>query len=300
MLQSLTKLGYLLRETFSGLRRGGWMNWAAISTVTVLLFLFGICVQTSWQLDSLLNHFGSQLEISVYLEPDVQGETLLSQVERRSEVKQVRMISKDQAWESLLQELGVTDMEEATQQLEGNPLVDELKVLVKDADTVPRVVEELSAIPGVDRCVYVNEARERFKQLQWGLNWVSLSLTVILSFTAIAVVTTTLNLIAVSRRNELEIMQLVGATKVWIFLPFIVQGVIFGVVGGGLALTLLTSLRTVVARVLVNQTDFLRFIVEGLQLNPLQLYLLAFIIFSLGISVGTISSFFAIRRFSFR
>ncbi|NEO25743.1 MAG: ABC transporter permease, partial [Kamptonema sp. SIO4C4] len=101
MLQSLTKLGYLLRETLSGLRRGGWMNWAAVSTVTVLLFLFGICVQTSWQLDSLLNHFGSQLEISVYLEPDVSGEVIRPQVEQRPDVKEVRLISKHEAWESL-------------------------------------------------------------------------------------------------------------------------------------------------------------------------------------------------------
>ncbi|XPM55916.1 MAG: hypothetical protein EDM05_051395 [Leptolyngbya sp. IPPAS B-1204] len=49
MLQVLTKSDYLLRETLIGLKRGGWMNWAAVSTVTVLLFLFGISLQASWQ-----------------------------------------------------------------------------------------------------------------------------------------------------------------------------------------------------------------------------------------------------------
>jgi cell division transport system permease protein len=51
MFQFITKLDYLLRETFLGLRRGGWMNWAAVSTVTVLLFLFGMGLQVSWKLE---------------------------------------------------------------------------------------------------------------------------------------------------------------------------------------------------------------------------------------------------------
>lgn len=60
VLRFFTKIDYLLRETFLGLRRGGWMNWAAISTVTVLLFLFGLSVQVSGQVETLLNQFASQ------------------------------------------------------------------------------------------------------------------------------------------------------------------------------------------------------------------------------------------------
>ena len=276
------------------------MNWAAISTVTVLLFLFGVCLQTSWQLDSLLDHFGNQLEISVYLTPETRGETVMPMVQNIPHIKDIRTIPKERAWESLLTELGLTDVEEATEQLEGNPLVDELKAIADNAQKIPIIVEQLHKIPGVDRIVYVNEARERLQQIQRGLSWLGIVLTTVLSLTAIAVITTTLNLIAVARRNELEIMQLVGATKVWIFLPFIFQGVIFGLVGGGLALVFITTVRALLSNLLFVQTDFLKFLVEGLKLSSLQLRLLPIIIFTLGISVGTIGSFFAIRRFSFR
>ncbi|MFN5261444.1 MAG: ABC transporter permease, partial [Pseudanabaena sp.] len=54
VVRFFTKIDYLLRETFLGLRRGGWMNWAAISTVAVLLFLFGASLQISWQLENVL------------------------------------------------------------------------------------------------------------------------------------------------------------------------------------------------------------------------------------------------------
>lgn len=300
MLQFFTKLGYLCRESLSSLRRGGWMNWAAISTVTVLLFLFGVCLQTSWQLDSLLDHFGNQLEISVYLQPETQGETVMPMVRVIPHIKDVRTIPKERAWQSLLEELGIADVEEATEQLEGNPLVDELKAIADNAKKVPEIVAQLNRIPGIDRIVYVNEARERLQQVQHGLSWIGFALTSVLSLTAIAVITTTLNLIAVARRNELEIMQLVGATKVWIFLPFIFQGVIFGLVGGGFALALITTLRTILSNLFFVQTDFLNFLTEGLKLSALQLTLLPIIIFTLGISVGMVGSFLAIRRFSFR
>ncbi|NES81766.1 MAG: ABC transporter permease, partial [Moorea sp. SIO2B7] len=149
MLKIITKIDYLLRETFLGIKRGGSMNWAAISTVTVLLFLFGICLQTSWQLDSLLNHFGTQVEVSVYLEPEAEAEQLLSLVDKLPQVKSVTMISKEQAWTSLLKDMGIFEWEQATEQLEGNPLVDELKVSVINAEVVSEVAQNLGQLPGV-------------------------------------------------------------------------------------------------------------------------------------------------------
>ncbi len=76
MLKSLNKTDYLLRETARGLRRGGWMNWAAISTMTVLLFLFGTSLQVSWQVEGMLNQFGSQLVVSTYLKSGVECDQL--------------------------------------------------------------------------------------------------------------------------------------------------------------------------------------------------------------------------------
>lgn len=98
MFQFLTKLDYLLRETFLGLQRGGWMNWAAVSTVTILLFLFGMSLQASWKLEGLLNQFGSQVEVSVYLAPGASVEKLMPLVAKLPEVAEVKKLAKEQAW----------------------------------------------------------------------------------------------------------------------------------------------------------------------------------------------------------
>jgi cell division transport system permease protein len=300
MFQFLTKFDYLLRETLLGLRRGGWMNWAAISTVTVLLFLFGISLQASWKLEGLLNQFGSQVEVSVYLDPGAQADMVKPLVVKLPEVTQVKTISKEQAWASLVQELGISDIAGVTEQLEGNPLVDELKVKARNSKDVPMLAEKLAQLPGIDSVQYMDEALKRMQQLNQGLGWVSLTITTVLSLTAVAVITTTIRLIVMARRREIEIMQLVGATTSWIYLPFLLQGITFGVAGAAIAWILIASVQQFLANLLTAGPDFMQFLASGVQTNPIQLFLLPLLLLSLGSSVGLMGSLFAVRRFASR
>jgi len=300
MFQSLTKLDYLLRETFLGIRRGGWMNWAAISTVTVLLFLFGMSLQASWKLEGLLNQFGSQVEVSVYLDPGAQREKVKQVVEKLPEVTQVTIISKEQAWKTLLGQMGVSNIAGATEQLEDNPLVDELKVKAKNAKDVPILAQKLRKLPGIDDVQYLDEVLKRMQQLSQGLSWVSLTITTVLTLTAVAVITTTMRLIVMARRREIEIMQLVGATTAWIYLPFILQGIAFGVVGAAIAWILISSVGQFLANLLVTAPDFIKFLTVGSQPNFIQIFLLPLSLLSLGASVGLIGSLFAVHRFASR
>jgi len=298
MLKFFTKLDYLLRETFLGLLRGGWMNWAAISTVTVLLFLFGISLQTSWQLEKLLNQFGSQLEVSVYLDVGVGAASLEPEIAKLPDVAGVKTITKEQAWTNLVQELGMADIEGATAQLGGNPLVDELKVKARNSNVVPNLATQLAKLKGVDAVQYVDEAVQRIAQLHDGLSWISLTVTVLMTFTALAVTSTTIRLIVMARRREIEIMQLVGATRAWITLPFILQGLTFGLAGAAIAWGLISTIQQFVGNLLVNQPEFIKFLTGGLQLTPTQTILLPIILLSFGGLVGLIGSLFAVRRFA--
>lgn len=300
MFQFLTKLDYLLRETFLGLRRGGWMNWAAISTVTVLLFLFGVSLQASWHLEGLLNRFGSQLEVSVYLDTGIQATDLKPVVQAMPEVAEVLTISKEQAWANLIKDLGVSDIHGATKQLEGNPLVDELKVKAKSSEGVPTLAQKLSQVAGVDEVQYVDEAVKRVTQLNRGLSWISLTVITLLTLTAIAVITTTIRLIVLSRRREIEVMQLVGATTSWIYLPFILQGVVFGLAGAAIAWGLIASIQHFLTNLLNQQPEFVQFLANGLQLSPFKTVLLPLILLGFGSSVGVMGSLFAVRRIAIR
>lgn len=296
MFRSLTKLDYLLKETGLGLLRGGWVNWAAVSTVTVLLFLFGLSWQFSWQVETLLNQFGNQLSLVVFLQSGISAANVVPLITQMLGVATVEVITKEQAWTKLVQDLGITDIAGATQQLGDNPLVDEITVKALNSQIVSNLAIQLAKLPGVDLVQYADEAVKRLAQLQQGLSWITLTITIILTFTAIAVTTTTIHLIMLARRREIEIMQLVGATSTWIHLPFIFQGISFGLFGGAIAWGFISLTQQFLNRLLAHQPDFIRFLHHGLQLTPTQTLLLPLILLSFGAVVGLIGSLLAVLK----
>lgn len=300
MNQIFTQASYLLHETGLGLRRGGWMNWAAVSTVTILLFLFGISLQTSWQIERFLGQAGSQVEISVYLQPETKGETLLPAVIKLPEVANVEVVTKEEAWKDLLVDLGAADITGATEGLTGNPLVDELKVKARSATQVPELAKRLAQTQGVDGVQYLDEALRNLNQLNKGLSQVSIIVIGILTLTAVSVITTTIRLIVMARHHEIEIMQLVGATTTWIYLPFILQGLAFGLVGAAIAWVFLTGCQRFIYHLFTQQPHFLQVLASSLELSWSQSLLLPFVLLGFGSLVGFAGSILAVRRFAFR
>ncbi|MBE9076994.1 ABC transporter permease [Romeria aff. gracilis LEGE 07310] len=297
---NLSQAAYLLRETAIGIRRGGWMNWAAVSTMTVLLFLFGISLQTTWQIEGLLNHFGSQLVISVYLDSGIDATSLVEPIQALPTVTQVTPVSKEVAWQRLTEELGMTDVAGAAQQLNGNPLTDELRVKARTADAVPQLAQQLEGIPSVSEVRYVTEAIQRLSELHQGLRWLSLGIVSVLSLTAAAVITTTIRLIVMARRQEIEVMQLVGATSLWIYLPFLLQGAAFGLAGAAVAWGLLLSIQQFLHHLAAQPPDLVQFLADSLQLSLGQILLLPLSLFALGSAVGLGGSLIAVRKLALR
>jgi cell division transport system permease protein len=219
-------------------------------------------------------------------------------VSQLPEVASVEKITKYQAWEQLVKELGISDIENATQQLGSNPLVDELKVKARSSDVVPNLATQLAKIKGVETVQYVDEAVVRIAQLHRGLNWMSFAIAIILTLTAIAVTSITIRLIVLARRREIEVMQLVGATSAWIYLPFIFQGITFGLFGGGIAWSLINLTQQFISKLLLNQPDFIKLLATGLKLTTTQTLILPLVLLGFGATVGLMGSLFAVRRFA--
>jgi cell division transport system permease protein len=292
----LTRLIYLLQETLRAIQRGGWMNWAAVSTVTVLLFLFGFSLQANWQVDRLIGQFGSQLEVTAFLNPGVEAQSLIPFVKPFAEVTAIEQVTKEQAWADLSQELKLPDLPTVTTQLNGNPLVDELRVKARSLQDVPTLVKKLQGLRGIETVQYWPEVLQRLDQLSRSLRWLGFVVISLLTLAAIAVITTTIRLIITAHRREIEIMQLVGATSIWIWLPFILQGLLFGTVGGGLAWVLMVVVQQSLSGLLMQQPDFIQFLGSGLQIDAAELLILPLILLSFGGFVGLLGSLFAVRQ----
>lgn len=292
----LNKIRYLLQETFLGLRRGGWLNWAAVSTLLVLLFLVGIGVELSWGVDATVQSLGGQLEISVYLEPERQGVELQPQVAQLPHVAEVKVITKDQAWRNLLLEMGIQDEAAMETQLGENPLVDALRVKADSTEALGEVAEQIRQLEGVDEVYYGDRIVEQLAQLQDMLRLGSLTITGVLALTAVAVITTTIRLIVMARRREIEVMQLVGATAAWIYLPFILQGCLFGVISAVGAWGLILGSQQLLQE-LLEQLIALPFLkVMQVDRSQLEFWLLPSMLLGMGVFLGTTSSLIAVRK----
>ena len=117
MLNTIAHWRYLWQETLRGLARGGWLNWAAIATVSVSLFLLGASVQASGHVERTIERFGSQLEISVYLQPLIRANDLRAKIAQVPGVSDLTIIPREKAWRDLVRDLGIADIDQATQQL---------------------------------------------------------------------------------------------------------------------------------------------------------------------------------------
>ena len=270
------------------------MNGAAIGTIALLLFLFGISIRANWQLDQLLGRFGNQVEVAVFLQPGVAAHRLAPTVADLADVAAVETIGKDQAWEALQQDLGLPDLTEISQQLNGNPLVDELRVKATTPDRLETLAERLKNVKGVEAVRYQTDMVQQLRQLQRGLTSIGRLIVGALLITTIAVVYTTIRLILIARRPEVEIMQLVGATRTWICFPFILQGVGFGVTGGTLAWTAFMILQRLIQGLVAQQPEFIQFLLASSSLAPGEPLAIFSILLLLGSSVGFLGSILAV------
>jgi cell division transport system permease protein len=288
--QVFTRADFILKETLTGLRRGGWMNWAAVSTLVILLFLFGFGTRLSWQLQNAVAALGSQLEVSVYLTPEASGKKLMQKVETLDGVQKVTLQTKKDALSQLQKEMGLK--QDLTQTLEGNPLVDSLRVKVATPEQVTTVAEQLKAVPGVAQTRYGGEAANRLIQIDKTVRWIGLGVTGLLGFTAVAVITTTIRLVVLSRRKEIEVMQLVGAAPIWIYLPFLLEGLTLGLVAAMIAWGGLHYTDQFLAQQIQVNVPFM-----VLEITEEQANLLPWILVGSGVGLGSLGSLLAVSKY---
>lgn len=293
--QTIVKCDYLLRETWLGVQRGGWLNWAAISTLMVLLFLVGISFQLSWGLDTTLKSLGSQVEISTFLKPDTSADSILPQVESLQGVAAVRTIGKDEAWQDLLEAMGNDDPQALRLELGSNPLVDSLRIRAASTDDLEAIATQVKQLPGIDAVYYGSEVVKRLGQLQEGIRLGTMAISMGLTLTTVAVITTTIRLIVLARRREIEVMALVGATSTWIYMPFFLQGIFFGVVGAIAAWFMAIGAQKLMGNVLIQllAMPFLQISEPSVQST---LVVLPAILLGIGTILGATGSLIAVRK----
>lgn len=286
--------GYALSAATSSIRKNGPMSAASISTVAVSLLVLAIFLLLAVNLEHMATTLESQVEIRAYLASDwdrAKKVDLEARIGAIAGVREVTFVTREEALERLKQQFGPQQgLLEAVEEM--NPLRDAFEVRVSQTDLVGPAAEEIGQLPGVEDVTYKQEIVERLFQLTRALRLAGLVLVLCLAAGTLFIISNTIRLTIFARRREVGIMKLVGATDSLIRWPFVLEGMILGLLGAALA-TLAAWLAYIrLVRAISLALPFLP-VLPG---QPL-LRELAVLLLTLGAIIGAAGSALSLRRF---
>lgn len=294
----LGQVTFVFRRALKSLRELLWTHLLTAGTMAMTLFILGGFLLIQGNLHGLLRGWGSQLQIFAYLANDLSPadiQSVLGQVRSFPEVESVRFVSKAEAWEKFKKTLG-----SHAGVLEGLPadvLPASLEIALQKSQrqraAVADVAQRLRGVKGVGEVEYPEEWIEKLTLLVLGVQWAKWILGSFLFVATLLIVGSTVKLAILARKDEIEIMQLVGAPAALIKAPFVVEGMVQGIVGASLSLLFLWLLFLFVSRHLPASLGLLP---SPDQLQFLDLSEITLLIF-LGWMLGAGGSLFSLRRF---
>ena len=238
----LSSLGYLLKEGVKNIWSNRTMSFASVGVLVSCLLLTGAAVLFSMNVDVAMKSLEGNNSTTVYLQEGLPTLTSLrvgQEIKQLDNIEECEFVSKQDAVQNMLDMLG--DDGTVLEGLLGdeNFLPDAFRISMKDLNLYDETAAQIEAINGVDEIIDYSDIAEQLTSLDNLVTSVGFWIVLILSLVSLFIISYTIRVTMFSRRLEISIMKSVGATKWFVRVPFIVEGVIIGLLSGGVASGLL-------------------------------------------------------------
>ena len=286
-----------LRESVKSLGRNSWMTFASISAVTVTLLLVGVFAVIMMNLNKVATDLENDVEIRVLIDimedeeqtAKVEAE-LIAQIENLPEVEEVVYSAREQELDNLIKDFG----DELSLFEQNNPLHNVLYVKAADPQQTANVAKQIEKLDHINDVLYGEGKVEKlFSFLNISRN-IGLVLILGLLFTAMFLISNTIRITITARKDEIEIMKLVGATNSFVRVPFVLEGMWIGLLGSVIPITAVSVIYYNLYNTLSKRIkgDLL----ELLEVTPL-LYQVSALLVGIGLLIGIWGSFMSVRKF---
>ena len=296
------KLRRTFQEGLDNFRRNGWLSFATVSVLAISLYIISVTAILGVTANIVLQNIQDKINVSVYFNPNVEENAILeikNKLVGYQEIKSIEYVSKDQALEQF-KKLGDNNpsISQALEELGDNPLLASLVIKANSPDQYDIITKSISGSTFSDSVSRIDfeENRMAIGRLTSIINLVEkigLTLGIVFVFIGILITFNAIRLTMYAHKQEFEIMRLVGASNLYIRMPFIFEGIFYGI-----------SSAIIVMIALLATSKFLAPITEGSISGGdiFSFYLSNFFIILgalllSGILLGTISGFIAIRRY---
>ena len=303
MKTKFLKLGRTFREGGVNFYRNGWLSFATVSILTVSLYIISFTVIAGIVTSMVLKSVQGKVNVSVYFNADVSEQKILEIkdiLSSYSEIQSITYVTKETAFEDLkrMKDKNKT-IEKALDALDGqNPLLGALEIKAKDPATFPLIARSIRNSSFNEFISDINyednqDAIEKLNTIIKLLQQVGTTIGITFIFIGVLITFNAIRLTMYSQKNEFEVKRLVGASNIYIQMPFIFEGVLYGVVSASVVMLLLGITMHYAAPLV--QGNILGGSLMGFYWKSFFSFLGSLLLS--GILLGVISSFIAIRRY---
>lgn len=297
-MPKLSTVLYSLKQGGKNIRRNRMFSLASIGTMTACLFLFGIFYFVLSNFQYMVKSAESFVGITTFFEEGISEEEiadLLIAIRARTEVESCRYVSAEEAWEEyrekyLSEELASTFGED-------NPLENSayFEIYLKDVEQQKTLVSHLENLPGIRKVNNSEEVAESLSGFNKAIAYISGAIIIILLGVAAFLISTTVTMGISVRKQEISIMKLIGASDFFIRAPFVVEGIIIGIIGACIPLVFLYLLYYQIINYITGKFTS---VFHSLNFLPIQniFQLLIPISLGIGIGIGFIGSYLTVKR----
>lgn len=292
----INTLFYTLRQGFRNIFRNKWFTLASIATIGACLFLFGLFYAIVVNFQHIVKNAEQGVSVTVFFDAgleDTRIQEIGEMIARRTEVSNVHFVSADEAWQSFKQDY----LGEYADGFTENPLANSAnyQIYLSDVSMQSALVTYLESIPGVRR---VNRSEITTTTLT-GVNalvaYVSVGIIAILLAVSIFLISNTIMIGISVRKEEINIMKYIGATDFFVRSPFVIEGMLIGLIGAAIPLGIIYVLYNVVMEYILERFSMLTRLLSFLSVEEIFSVLLP-VSLGIGVGIGFLGSISTVRK----
>ena len=291
----MRRFGYYWKEGFRNIFKHGFMSIAAVLIMVACLLLTGTVTLIAYNIDLSITELQQSNEIVVWIDENLttrEARALGSEFDQIDNIATIEFIDRDEALEDYRQELGDDAYILEDFGSDNNPLRNSFVFTMKDPSLAEDTIAQIEAVEGADDVRADEAAISRLMQIQNVFNIVALAMVVGLAVISIFIISNTVKLAMFARREEISIQKIVGATNWFIRWPFVIEGMVLGLLAGGLAFLAQWGLYTELHGIVSGVIPYFQIVpFESVRWLVLGVYCGAGVLFGIGGSVTSIRKF---------
>lgn len=301
-MKGISVLLYSLKQGLKNMKHNGLFTLASIGTISACLFLFGIfyCMVCNFQY--MIRNAETQVGVTVFFQEGVTDDVIQSigeSIEARDEVDRIVFISAEEAWDNFKKEV-FSDDEAALSETFGddNPLKDSAsyEVYLGDVSMQNELITYINTLSGVREVRGSDEAAKGLSNFNRLTGYVSGAIIIILLAVSVFLINITITMGIDVRKEEIAIMKLVGATNVFIRLPFVIEGIIIGIAGAAVPIIILYFIYAKIVGFILDKFSILSNILVFVDGNEIFRTLIPLSLI-VGVGIGLVGSISTMRKY---